>query len=67
MDFSLLLSGVRVDVPSGVLPASVPAAPVVPAPGPRSGDSVPGVLSEVLPPGWFTTAPFSFILFLSET
>ena len=55
----------RVDVPSGVFAASVPAAPDVPAPAPRSGDALPGVRSEVLPPGWLTAAPLSFILVLS--
>ena len=65
MDFCLLESGVRVDVLSGVFAASVPAAPDVPAPAPRSGDALPGVRSEVLPPGWLTAAPLSFILVLS--
>ena len=41
--------GVRSDVPLGVLPASVPAAPVSVAPGVRLGDASPGVRSEVLP------------------
>ena len=42
------LLGVRSDVPLGVWPASVPAAPVPVAPGVRLGAGLPGVRSDVL-------------------
>src|SRR6185312_9244298 len=46
------LVGVRSDVPSGVLAASVPTAPFEVALGVRSGEGLPGVRSDVLPCGW---------------
>lgn len=43
------LLGVRSEVPPGVWPASVPAAPLLVAPGVWSGAGLPGVRSDVLP------------------
>ena len=43
------LFGVRSEFPAGGLVASVPLAPILVAFGVRSGDGLPGVLSEVFP------------------